>query len=100
VPEALMQAGSQALGAATQGLSGLAQPKMDHPGTGDPGLGSADLGGAGGGGDAPTTPAAGGGMPDLLVALVHLCPTDAGDRPGGGRATARAPVAQPRALRG
>ena len=44
VPESLMQAGTQAVGAATQGLSGLAQPKTDPleaavPGM-DPGAGT------------------------------------------------------------
>jgi hypothetical protein len=67
-PEALLQAGSQALGAATQGLSGLAQPTPGSPGTSAPGLRSGDPGAAGGGGDAPTTPAAGDGAPDLPVA--------------------------------
>ena len=64
VPESLMQAGTQAVGAATQSLSGLAQPKIDPlEGSGAPELdtGSGDLGDMGGGGDAPTTPAGGGG---------------------------------------
>jgi hypothetical protein len=72
VPEALMQAGSQALGAATQGLSGLAHPKPDLGGAGGgpPGLGAADPagGGVGGGGDAPTLPASGAGSMPLGVA--------------------------------
>jgi len=97
VPEALLQAGSQALGAATEGLSGLAKPKMDPPGTGGPGLGSGDLGGAGGGGDAPTTPAAGGGAPDLPVApstgappTPAIAPVGASDGPGAHGAPAGA----------
>lgn len=71
LPEAAMQAGTQAIGAATQGLSGLAQPKMDGLDTGtggDPGAGDlGDMGGGGGGGEAPTTPAGGGGAPSLSV---------------------------------
>jgi hypothetical protein len=67
VPEALVQAGTQAAGAATQGLSGLMAPKLDSgasasgdgAGAGDPatrdGIGDA------GGGD--TAPAAGGPGP-------------------------------------
>jgi hypothetical protein len=101
VPEALMQAGSQALGAAG-GLSGLAQPKMDHPGTGGPGLGSGDPGGAGGGGEAPTTPAAGGGAPDLPVApstgappTPAITPVGASDGPAAGGAPAGATGAVP-----
>jgi hypothetical protein len=75
VPESLMQAGTQAMGAATQGLSGLEQQKMNASdpsgggpgqGSGDPGLG--DAGSGGGDGDAPTTPAAGDGAPALGVA--------------------------------
>lgn len=63
VPQALMQAGMQAMGAATQGLSSLAQPKTDLPET--PSIPSPDLGGAGlgGGGGAPTSPAGGEGVP-------------------------------------
>lgn len=93
VPEALMQAGSQALGAATQSLSGLAQPKLDAPGTGDPGLGGGDSGRAGGGGEAPTTPAAGGGGADLPVApstgappAPAIAPVGATAGPGAGGA--------------
>lgn len=67
VPQSLMQAGSQAMGAATQGLSGLGQPKMDLPdsGLGD-GLGDGGMGDGLGGGDAPTTPAGGEGAPASL----------------------------------
>lgn len=64
VPQAMMQAGMQAMGAATQGLSGLAQPKTDLPES--PSIPSPDLGGAGldgGGGGAPTSPAGGDGVP-------------------------------------
>jgi hypothetical protein len=68
VPQSLMQAGTQAVGAATQGLSGLGKPKLDPPGgTGGPGGGD-PAGTPGGGGDAPTTPAGGGGPADLPVA--------------------------------
>ncbi|EFG78649.1 hypothetical protein HMPREF0591_1439, partial [Mycobacterium parascrofulaceum ATCC BAA-614] len=58
-PQAVLQAGEQAIQAATQGLSNLGEPKMDAPPTGNE---SAPAGGdpAGGGGDpAPTTPAGG-----------------------------------------
>jgi len=62
VPQALMQAGMQAMGAATQGLSGLAQPKTDLPET--PAIPTPDLGGAElGGGGASTSPAGGDGVP-------------------------------------
>jgi hypothetical protein len=95
VPEALMQAGSQALGAATQGLSGLGQPEMDPPGK--PSLSGADPGGAGGGGDAPTTPAAGDGASDLPVApstgappTPAVAPVGAADGPGASGAPAGA----------
>jgi hypothetical protein len=93
VPEALIQAGSQALGAATQGVSALAQPKMGSPGTGGPSLSSGDPGAAGGGGDAPTTPAAGDGAPDLPVApstgappTPAIAPVGATEGPGAGGA--------------
>ena len=62
-PETLMQAGSQAMGAATQGLSGLMQPELDDIGSEDLGLGEDGLGGMGGfggGGAGGTSPAAGG----------------------------------------
>jgi hypothetical protein len=106
VPEALMQAGSQALGAAAQSLSGLAQPERDSPGSGGPGLGGGDPGGAGGGGDAPTTAAAGGGAPDLPVApstgappTPAIAPVGASDGPGAGGApagaTGMAPMGMP-----
>jgi hypothetical protein len=105
VPEALMQAGSQALGAAGS-LSGLAQPKMDHPGTGDPSRGGGDPAAAGGGGDAPTTPAAGGSAPDLPVApstgappTPAIAPVGASDGPAAGGApagaTGMAPMGMP-----
>jgi hypothetical protein len=105
VPEALMQAGSQALGAAGS-LSGLAQPKMNPPGAGGPGLGSGDPGGAGGGGEAPTTPAAGGGAPDLPVApstgappTPAIAPVGASDGPPAGGvqtgATGAVPMGMP-----
>jgi hypothetical protein len=72
LPEAAMQAGTQAISAATQGLSGLAEPKTDPLDTGtggDPGAGDlGDMGGGGGGGEAPTTPAGGEGTPSLSVA--------------------------------
>lgn len=65
-PEALIQAGTQAVGAATQGLSGVMQPKLDDLGTEDLGLDDAplddmsDFGGGGGGGGGMTSPASGG----------------------------------------
>lgn len=97
VPESLMQAGSQALGAATQGLSGLAAPKMDPAGTGGPGPGDGNPAGAGGGGDAPTTPAAGDGAPDLPVApstgappTPVIAPVGAAEGAGAGGAPAGA----------
>ena len=71
VPESLLQAGTQAVGAATQGLSGLAQPKMDPVDADSAGPGLDPGSGDGGGGDAPTTPAGGDGgadMPSLGVA--------------------------------
>lgn len=72
LPEAAVQAGTQAISAATQGLSGLAEPKTDPLDTGtggDPTGGDlGDMGGAGGGGEAPTTPAGGDGTPSLSVA--------------------------------
>lgn len=94
VPESLMQAGSQALGAATQGLSGLEQPKTDSPGSGGPSPNSGgDPAAAGGGGDAPTTPAAGEGAPDLAVApstgappTPAIAPVGAAEGPGAGGA--------------
>ena len=96
-PEALIQAGSQALGAATQGVSALAQPKMGSPGTGEPSLSSAGPGGAGSGGDAPTTPAAGDGAPDLPVApstgappTLAIAPVGATEGPGASGAPAGA----------
>jgi hypothetical protein len=68
-PQALVQTGTQALGA-VQNLSGLAHPKLDPPGTGKPGRGAGEAGdpSGAGGGDAPTTPAAGDGSADLPVA--------------------------------
>jgi len=62
-PETLMQAGSQAMGAATQGLSGMMQPELDDIGGEDLGLGEGglgDMGGFGGGGAGGTSPAGGG----------------------------------------
>jgi hypothetical protein len=105
LPEALMQAGSQALSAAN-GLSGLAQPKMGSPGTGAPSLRGGDPGGAGGGGDAPTTPAAGGDAPDLPVApstgappAPAIAPVGAAEGPGASAApagvTGMAPMGMP-----
>jgi hypothetical protein len=106
VPESLMQAGSQALGAATQGLSGLAAPKMNAPGTGGSGPGGGEPAGAGGGGDAPTTPAAGDGAADLPVApstgappTPAIAPVGATEGSGSGGAPAgtagMAPVGMP-----
>jgi hypothetical protein len=93
VPEALMQAGSQALGAA-QGLSGLAAPKTGPPATGGPSPGGGEPGGAGGG-DAPTTAAGGGGAPDLPVApstgappAAAIAPVGAAEGPGASGAPA------------
>lgn len=74
VPESLVQAGSQAAQAATQGLSGLVNPHMntadvasglDAPGA-DPtsGTGTGDVGGGGG---ADTTPAAGAASPPQVM---------------------------------
>jgi hypothetical protein len=63
VPESLLQAGSQAVGAATQSLSGMMQPKLDDLGTEDLGIDDAamdDMSGIGGGGGGGTSPAAGG----------------------------------------
>jgi hypothetical protein len=61
IPEALMQAGGQAVGAAMQSLSGLMTPKLDEPAVEGGNIGddhgSAGVGGASGGGE--TTPAAG-----------------------------------------
>jgi hypothetical protein len=103
VPESLMQAGSQALGAATQGLSGLGHPKTDSPGSGasSPDSGG-DPTGAGGGGDAPTTPAAGDGAPDLPVApstgappTPAIAPVGATEGPGAGGAPAGASGVSP-----
>ncbi|WP_006246369.1 PPE domain-containing protein [Mycolicibacterium tusciae] len=64
-PEALIQAGTQAMGAATQSLSGLMQPELDDIGTEDLGLDDAPLDdmsgfGGGGGGGGMTSPASGG----------------------------------------
>jgi gas vesicle protein len=63
-PESVIQAGTQAMGAATQSLSGLMQPKLDDIGTEDMGLEDAPLdemsGGGGGGGGGATSPASGG----------------------------------------
>lgn len=91
LPEAAMQAGTQAIGAATQSLSGLAQQKTDplspgtdtpgDPGTGDPG----DLGGGGGG--APTTPAGGDGAPALGVAPSTGAPPTPAVTPAGATGT-------------
>ncbi|WP_431241086.1 PPE domain-containing protein (plasmid) [Mycolicibacterium aichiense] len=100
VPETLMQAGTQAIGAATQGLSGLAQPKMDpleNAGAsglgGDPGAGGlGDMGGAGGGGDAPTTPA-GGGDPSLSVAPTTGAPPTPAITPVGATGSSAPPSA-------
>jgi hypothetical protein len=99
VPESLMQAGTQAVGAATQSLSGLAQPKIDPSDGTELDTGSGHLGDMGGGGGAPTTPAGGGGTgtPSLGVATSGgAAPTPAvapagavggptpSGRPGGG----------------
>lgn len=99
VPETLLQAGTQAIGAATQGLSGLAQPKMDPLDTGTSGLGGdpgagdlGDMGGAGGGGDAPTTPA-GGGEPSLAVAPTTGAPPTPAITPVGATGTPPPPSA-------
>jgi PPE family len=84
VPEALMQAGTQAVSAATQGLSGLADPKSD-PLDGGRGAPAGDSGDGGGAGDAPTTPAGGGG-PDpssLSVAPTTGAPPTPAIAPAG-----------------
>lgn len=91
VPQTLMQAGTQAIGGATQGLSGLAQPKMDplDNGTGSGGghPGAGDLGDMGGGGcDAPTTPA-GGGASSLAVAPTTGAPPTPAVTPVGATGT-------------
>lgn len=89
-PGTLMQAGTQGIGAATQGLSGLAQPKTDPLGSGsggngaDPGAG--DLGDLGGG-DAPTSPAGGSGAPSLAVAPSTGAPPTPAITPAGATAT-------------
>lgn len=94
VPETLMQAGTQAIGAATQSLSGLAQPKTEPLDTGTSGTGTdptggglGDMGGGGGGGDAPTTPAGGEGTPSLSVAPSTGAPPTPAVTPVGATAT-------------
>ncbi|BBZ15056.1 PPE domain-containing protein [Mycobacterium branderi] len=89
VPAALMQAGSQAASAATQGLSGLSSPKP-HDGSGDPGKGQpvGDVPGEAGEGDtggADTTPAAGGPTSPLLPVMPSTggSPTPPTVPPGG-----------------
>lgn len=75
-PETLMQAGSQAMGAATQGLSGLMQPELDDIGGENLGLGEGglgDMGGFGGGGAGGTSPA-GGGTPSTPPVLPSTGP--------------------------
>lgn len=91
-PQAVLQAGEQAIQAATQGLSGLGEPKMDPPGMGgESAPGGGDSAGGGGGDPAPTTPASGAG--ELSVApSTGAPPTPAvtpvgateGSGPGGG----------------
>jgi len=95
VPETLFQAGSQALGAATQGLSGLAEPAMDplDTSTSDD-FGAGDLGDVGGGGGpAPTSPASGAGDPSLSVAPSTGAPPTPAVRPVGAVGGAPAPSA-------
>lgn len=94
VPETLMQAGTQAIGAATQGLSGLAQSKMDSLDTGTSGIEGdpaasdlGDMGGSGAGGEAPTTPAGGGGAPSLAVAPTTGAPPTPAVLPVGATGT-------------
>lgn len=66
-PQAVLQAGEQAIQAATQGLSDLGQPKMDPPEMGNESAPSGGEPAGGSGGDpAPTTPASGAG--ELSVA--------------------------------
>jgi hypothetical protein len=96
VPETLMQAGTQAIGGATQGLSGLAQPKMDPLDYGTGGIGghpdAGDLGDMGGGGGAPTTPAGGGGS-SLAVAPTTGAPPTPAVTPVGATGTPPPPSA-------
>jgi hypothetical protein len=100
-PEAVMQASMQAVGAATQGLSGLAHPKSDPAGRAAGGPGGPDTGDAGdpsgAGGDAPVTPA-GGETPELGVSPATgasptpaIAPVGATDEPGSVAAPAGAP---------
>ena len=92
-----MQAGTQAVGAATQSLSGLSAAE-DRPAwipargvPGDPGCRrprrSRRRGG--GGGDAPTTPAGGDGAPALAVAPSTGAPPDPAIAPVGATGTPR-----------
>lgn len=96
LPEAALQAGTQAIGAATQGLSGLAQPKIDPLDTGtggDPSAGDfGDMGG-GGGGEAPTIPAGGEGAPSLSVAPSTGAPPTPAVTPVGATGTPAPPSA-------
>ena len=83
-PAALMRAGTQALGSATQGLSGLGQPKTDAPGKGgggEPHPGGGE--GPAGGGEAPTVPAGGDGVPELSVAPSTGAPPTPAIAPAG-----------------
>lgn len=108
MPASVIQAGTQALGGAIQGLSGLAPPQADspHAGSGGPSPDSGDPTGAAGGDEAPTTPAAGAGAPELGVApSTGAPPTPAfapvgategpGLRPASGGATGTAPMGMP-----
>jgi hypothetical protein len=99
VPETLMQAGTQAIGAATQGLSGLAQPKLDSSDPGangngpNPGTDSLGEMGSGAGGDGPTTPAGGDGAPSLAVAPTTGAPPTPAITPVGATGTPAPPSA-------
>jgi hypothetical protein len=90
VPETLMQAGTQAIGAATQGLTAAAQPTTDPIDAGTAGTDpvSGEFGGTGGSGaDAPTTPATGEGAPSLAVAPTTGAPPTPAVTPVGATGT-------------
>ena len=97
VPETLMQAATQAAGAAAQGLQGLAQPKLASAGDSADGVpetgdGAGDLGDVGGEG-AGDTPASGGDVPPLSVApSTGSAPTPA-VAPAGGSGQPAPPAA-------